>query len=126
MVIRMAPSPRGAPVAAVGRSRAPGSAPPAAAPGLRPIRERRLGRRQARDRDPVGRAADVVHPRLMAEGHGAGLASVLAADADLEPGPGRPTTLHRPEHQLAYSLAVERVEGIVLEDSQAPLVHVLG
>ena len=51
-----------------------------------PARKRGLRRGEARERDAVGRARDVVEPERVAEGDRARLASVLAADAELELG----------------------------------------
>src|SRR5215207_8396440 len=55
---------------------------------------RRLRRRHAGDRHPVGRAADVVEARQLEERNGFGVAAVLAAYPELQlrlllpPGPG--------------------------------------
>src|SRR5688572_33050278 len=75
-----------------------------------------LGRREARDRDTVGRAADIVQAGAVAELNRLGVAAVLAADADLEVAAGGAAALRADLHQLAHALLVERHEGVVGED----------
>src|SRR5215204_1369715 len=61
---------------------------------------------EARDGDAEGRAGDVVETRQVAEGDGARLAAVLAADADLETGFHRTAALGADPDELADALAV--------------------
>src|SRR5215207_1311212 len=79
--------------------------------------ERRVRRREARDRHAEGRAGHVVEPQPVAERHGARLAAVLAADADLEVRPGGATLRHREADQLAHAGLVEHLERVVGEDA---------
>src|SRR5690606_32233280 len=76
-----------------------------------------LRRGQPGDGHPEGRAADVVHAHPVAELHRRRIAAVLAADADLEVGPGLAAALHADLHQLAYAVLVQALEGILLQDA---------
>src|SRR5262249_40526224 len=64
-------------------------------------RDRGLCCRQPRDRHPVWRARNIIHPRAIAELDGTGLAAVLAADPDLEIRACRASVLHGPFDQHA-------------------------
>src|SRR5689334_10110515 len=105
---RCGPDPRVTPLRATARAR--GAAPAPRRPlraRLRsgaPRQDRRLCRREPRDRDAEGRAGDVVEADLVAEGDGPRVAAVLAADADLEPGPCRPPALDADADELADAL----------------------
>src|SRR5215204_7474401 len=68
---------------------------------------------EARDGDAEGRAGDVVETGQVAEGDGARLAAVLAADADLEAGLDRAPALRPHLHQLSDALAVQDLERVV-------------
>src|SRR4029077_16219373 len=75
---------------------------PAGCDGLDPgLLQRRLGRREARERHAVRRAADVVEPQAVAEGDRVRLAAVLAADAELQVLLGAAAALDRDPHQVA-------------------------
>src|SRR2546427_122300 len=87
--------------------------------------DRRLRRRQAGDRDAVGRAAHVVHAGAMAEAYRARFTPVLAADADLEARVRGAAALDGPKHELADALLVQGLERIFGEDAEPPLVHVV-
>src|SRR5579859_108281 len=76
-----------------------------------------LGRRQPGDRHAVGRAADIVEADAVAEGDRGGIATVLAADAQLHPRPRRPTALGAKAHQRPDAVRVDRDEGVLLEDA---------
>ena len=65
---------------------------------------------QPGDRDAERRAGDVVQADPVEEVHRVGVAAVLAADADLEVGPGRPAALGADPDQLADALDVEGLE----------------
>src|SRR5215208_2300036 len=68
---------------------------------------------EARDGDAEGRAGDVVEAGQVAEGDGARLAAVLAADADLEPRLDRAPALRPHPDELADALAVQDLERVV-------------
>ena len=72
----------------------------------------RLGSGQSGDRDPERRAADVVEPVLVAPGDRGRVAAVLAADADLDPGPRSSGRGHGDLDQPAYPVGVEGGEGV--------------
>ena len=72
--------------------------------------QRRLRRRQAGDRHAVGRGADVIEADRLAEGDAGRVAAMLAANAELEAGPGRPAPLGGDRDQLADALDVEADE----------------
>src|SRR5262249_34288522 len=63
------------------------------------------------------RAADVVEPELVAERDRLRLPAVLAADPGLQAGLRRSAALDADAHQLADTVHVERLEGVVLEDA---------
>src|SRR6478735_5877346 len=85
--------------------------------GLEGSAQCRLRRRQPRDRHAVRRARDVVQTGLVAEEHRGRIAAMLAADADLERGPGLAAALAADLDQLADALDVERGERVVLQDA---------
>ena len=60
-----------------------------------PVLQRRLRRSEARDRDAVGRAGDVIEPQAVAEGDGVRIAAMLAADTELERGTGLAAAFER-------------------------------
>src|SRR5881227_3260957 len=69
--------------------------------GISWTRERCLRRRKARDRYTEGRARDIVEPDLVAEADGIRIATVLAADPELQRRAGSPTALSRESNKLA-------------------------
>src|SRR3954447_17764975 len=81
-----------------------------------PRRERRLRRRQPRDRDPVWRRADVVESDLVEEVHGRGVAAVLAADAKFQIRTGLATPFDGHRDEPADPDGVDRGERILIED----------
>src|SRR5262245_28924832 len=85
----------------------PGPLPPPATP------ERCLSRRQARHRNPVRGAGDVVQPDGVTEVDRRGLPTVLAADAHLEPPPGAPPPGDRELHESTHPVPIERDEGVL-------------
>lgn len=76
-----------------------------------------LRRGDASDGHAEGRAGDVVHAETGAELHGAGLAAVLAADADFEIGTGCTTFLYSHSYKLTNTYLIEYLEGIYLDDA---------
>src|SRR6202012_774682 len=72
---------------------------------------------EPRDRHAIGRARDVVETDVVAEGDGGGIAAMLAANADLEVRPRLAAALHADLDELADSFAINRDEGIDLEDA---------
>src|SRR5262249_40099769 len=79
--------------------------------------QRSLGGGQPCNRHPEGRAGNIVEANLVAEGNGSGIATVLAADPDLELVARLAATLGTDPHQLADPLAVDRHERVALEDA---------
>src|ERR1700722_13000637 len=79
--------------------------------------QRRLRRRQPRDRRAIGRTGHVVQTHLLAERDRGGVAAVLATDAELDVAAHRPPTLGRDADQLAHALAVDGHERVALEDA---------
>src|SRR5437870_8590485 len=77
--------------------------------------ERGLRGREAREWDAVRRARHVVQAELVAERDALRLASVLAADAELELGLRAAAALDRDPHQVADAADVERLERVLLE-----------
>src|SRR6266853_2701483 len=75
-----------------------------------------LRRRQPGDRHAVGRARNVIHPHPVTEHHRAGLAAMLAADADFQARARSAAQLHGVLDQLAHALLIENRERIVFED----------
>src|SRR2546430_14592297 len=69
--------------------------------------ERRLRRREPGDRDAERRAGHVVHPHMVTELHRRGLATVLAADADLQLVEAPSAQSHGELDQLADDVLVE-------------------
>lgn len=69
--------------------------------------ERRMRRRQSRNRHSVRRTADIVHSELVAKLDGRRLSPVLPADPDLEIGFGLPAEFDRDLHQFADPRLVE-------------------
>src|SRR5262249_42674801 len=78
--------------------------------------ERRLGGGEAGERDAVRRARDVVEGELVAERDGGRRAAVLAPDGELGAVLRLPAALDRDPHELADSIAVERLERVARED----------
>src|SRR4051794_18795820 len=68
--------------------------------------------REACDRNAERRARHVVEPDLVAERDRVGITAVLTADAELDCGSRRATTLATHAHELADALDVELVERI--------------
>src|SRR5512137_2281122 len=77
------------------------------------VQDGRPGRREPGDGHPEGRAADVVQPDEVAELDRGRLAAVLAADAQLDPGPRLPALLDGHTHELADAVAVEDLERVL-------------
>src|SRR5262245_17448459 len=77
---------------------------------------RRLRGRELRDRHAERRAGHVVQPDPVAELHARRVAAVLAADAQLELGPGLPALLRGDLHQRAHALLVQRHERVLRQD----------
>src|SRR5262245_51503430 len=76
-----------------------------------------LRRGEPRDRHAVGRAGDVVEADVVAEGDGGGIATVLAADADLELRAGLAAARDADLDELADAFLVKRDEGIDRKDA---------
>src|SRR6476646_11146887 len=83
--------------------------------GAAGLLQRRLRRREACERDAIGRAAHVVEPDPMAELHRRRLAAVLTADAELDLRLRLPAPPHRDPHQVADTVLVEHLERVALE-----------
>src|SRR6185295_6583945 len=83
------------------------------------LAERGLRCGEARDRHAVGRARDVVETDLVAERHRGGIAAMLAADADLETGPGLATAGDTDLHEFTDAVAIDRDKRIDFENPLA-------
>lgn len=70
---------------------------------------------QTRNRHTERRAGDVVQTNLVAEHHGARIAAVFAADAQLQVRTGLTAQLRSHLHQLANAVRVQTSEGIAFE-----------
>src|SRR6476660_5612658 len=81
------------------------------------LAERGLRRRQPCDRHAERRARDIIERELVAEGHRGWIATVLAANADLELGARLATAFDPDAHKLAHALAVDGDEGIKRNNS---------
>src|SRR5262249_34680968 len=79
------------------------------------IRRGRLRRSQARREHTERRAGDVRQPDLVAVHHRLRIAAVLAADSQLDVGPGLASPLYTHLHQLAHAFLVNGGKWIVLE-----------
>src|ERR1700723_276254 len=79
--------------------------------------QRRLRGGEAGDGNAEGGARDIVEPRLLAEGDRGRIAAVLAADAELEIGPGLAAALGGDGDELANAFGVQGHERIGLEQS---------
>src|SRR2546423_13412928 len=79
--------------------------------------ERRLRRREPGNRDAERRARHVVHPHMVTELDRGGLTAVLAADPHLQVVAAAPAQPHGELDQLAATVLVEHLEGIVLEQA---------
>src|SRR5580658_6038198 len=84
--------------------------------------DRRLRRGQPGDGYAIGRAGDVIHSEAVTELDRIGFATMLAADADFQIGPGGAAQLHRHLNQFADAFLVENREWISLEDLQLLVV----
>src|SRR5438045_1071164 len=71
-----------------------------------------LGGGQTSDGDAVGRTTDVIESDHVEELDAVGVATVLAADAQLQVRVGLTAVLSRHAHELADAVAVERLEGV--------------
>src|SRR5712692_5359115 len=69
--------------------------------------DHRLGRGQPGNWHAEGRGADVVHSHLVAEFHAGGVATVLAADPDLELRPCRPAAVDGPFDEHTHTGGVD-------------------
>src|SRR5690348_10001640 len=74
-------------------------------------------RREAGDRNAIGRAADVIEACAVAELDAAWVATMLAADAELQVGLGLPTACRGDFDQRTDTLAVDRLERISRQDA---------
>ena len=74
------------------------------------VAQHRAAGLEAGDRHAEGRAGDVVQPDAVEEVDGLRVAAVLAADADLQVGPGRASLPGRDLHQPADAVDVEALE----------------
>src|SRR4051794_2327392 len=83
--------------------------------GGAPDAESRVRGREAGDRHPVRRARHVVETDLVAELHRRGVATVLAADAELQTTPPLAPELHRRAHEIADAFEVDCLERVVRE-----------
>ena len=81
------------------------------------LAERGLRRGETGDRHAVGRARDVVQSNLMAESDGRGIAAMFAADTDLQARASLAPARHADLHQFAHAIAVDRNEGVDLQNS---------
>src|SRR5262245_7117854 len=77
--------------------------------------QRRLCGRETRQRNPVRRAAHIVEPDPVAEFDRTRLATVLAADTEVDLGLRSSSPLDRDPHQVADTLLVERLERVPVE-----------
>ena len=75
-----------------------------------------MGSRQSRDGDPIRGATDIVETELMTKFDGTRIASMLAADAQLDVRSRLPPPGDRRTHEGADAFAIQRGEGIMLED----------
>src|SRR5260221_6085320 len=78
--------------------------------------ELRLSGSQAGHGYPVGRAGNVVQTAGAEEADGVRIAAVLAADTDLEIGVRRSSLVRSQPDELADTLLVDRLEGILAEN----------
>ena len=76
-----------------------------------------LGGSQTGDRHAVGGAGHVVQANLVAELHGAGIAAVLAADAQTQIGTGLAAVVGSHLDQLANADLIQMLERIALSGS---------
>src|SRR5262249_51872662 len=76
------------------------------------LAQRRLGGGKAGDRHPERRARHVVEPGLVTERHRGGIATVLAANAELDVASGFASALDRDVDEFAHALAIERDERV--------------
>src|ERR1019366_10002484 len=79
--------------------------------------ECRLRSCQPGGQQPEGRAGYVVEPDLVAELDGLWIAAMLAADANLEVGPGVASLGRSHLYQQAHARLIESGKGILFEDS---------
>src|SRR6202030_3848359 len=86
--------------------------------------DKRLCRGEPRDGHAEWRGADVIHPRAIAEFNALGIASVLAANADLELRTRRPASLDGPFDHHAHAREIERLKRIRGENSRFLLVQI--
>src|ERR1700719_1257841 len=85
-------------------------------------RQHGLRRGQPCDRHPIRRAGDIVEPDLLAESDRGRVAAVLAANAELQSGPGGASALNRYAHELTHPGNVEANERVVLQYPE-PLIR---
>src|SRR5580704_1222132 len=71
---------------------------------------------EAGDRHAVRRARDVIEARLAAEADRGRVAAMLAANSELQFGPGLPAALDGDLDQLADTFRVDRHERVLLEN----------
>src|SRR3954463_13496671 len=83
---------------------------------FRPVLNRSVRCREARDGDAEGGAAHVIESHVVAELDGLGIAAVFAADAALEILARRASLLNGHPHQYSDAAGVEGLERVALED----------
>ena len=81
-----------------------------------PPPQHRPRRRQARNRHPERRAADVVQPHLLAERDAPRIGAVLATNPQLQLRPRLPPAFGRDAHQLAHARDVQAQERVRSHD----------
>src|SRR3546814_5803575 len=86
------------------------SAPPARLSST--LLQRRLRRREPRDRHAVRRRADVIEPQPLAKPDRGRVAAMLAADAELDTGPGLAPARRRDLDQFADALDIDADERV--------------
>src|SRR3954452_25125074 len=80
------------------------------------VDDRGLGRGHARNRNPEGRAGDVVEARHVEELDRFGISSMLATDAELEIRPRLASDPRRQAHEPAHPRLVDRFKRRAVDD----------
>src|SRR5690242_15412426 len=81
----------------------------------------RLRGGQPGDRHTVGRARHVIEADFLAEADRSRIATMLAADAELDARSRRLALFSRDPHQFADAIDIERHERILLDDALLPV-----
>ena len=81
-------------------------------------RDGRLRGCKARHGHTIGRAGNIVETGLMTEHHRGRIATVLAANAELDGGTRRPAALGRNANQFSDAVLVEGDEGVVAQHAE--------